>query len=78
LREGGDASSYGLDAEGNCRYTFRRSDRDAGAQGGAAGRAREQRDSASGQWMEPAIYLEKYDPATGEIIEFRRHDNLIR
>jgi hypothetical protein len=63
---------YSLDDNGNCRYTFRWSSRDAGAQGGAAGRARGRRD-AQGQHIEPTIYLEKYDPTTGEIIN--DHEN---
>ncbi len=65
---------YGLDADGHCRYTFRWSVRGSGAQGGAAGRARGQRDAAgAGQWVEPTIYLEKYDPVTGEAIYDRNN-----
>lgn len=58
---------YSVDSEGNCRYTFRWSDRDAGARGGAPGRAKGKRDTQ--QHMEPTIYVEKYDPATGKSIE---------
>lgn len=57
---------YQLDDAGDCRFTFRWSQRDAAAQGGAAGRAKGSRDK--GQHMEPTIYVEKFDPLTGEII----------
>jgi hypothetical protein len=65
----GGTLKYQLDAEGNCRYTFRWGSRDAAAQGGAAGRARGRRDAAgTHQYMEPTIYVEKYNPETGDII----------
>lgn len=57
---------YSLDSNGNCRYTFRWSDREAGARGGAPGRAKGKRDAE--QHMEPTVYVEKYDPQTGESI----------
>ncbi len=57
---------YELDGEGDCRFTFRWSDRASGAQGGAAGRAKGSKDT--GQHMEPTIYVEKLDIETGEII----------
>lgn len=60
---------YGLDAAGNCRYTFRWSDRDAKAQGGAQGRAKGKKDSD--QHMEPTVYVEKVDIETGEVINDR-------
>jgi hypothetical protein len=62
---------YSLDAAGDCRYTFRWSDRASAAQGGAAGRAKGQKDT--GQHMEPTIYVEKYDPATGRVIDKAEH-----
>lgn len=57
---------YAVDEEGNCRYTFRWSERSLAAQGGAAGRAKGAKDKD--QHMEPTIYVEKYDPATGKVI----------
>lgn len=57
---------YQLDGAGDCRFTFRWSDRESGAQGGAAGRAKGSRDT--GQHMEPTIYVEKFDPVTNEAI----------
>lgn len=65
-RQPGVVLRYHLDGQGNCRYTFRWSERDAAAQGGAQGRARGKRDSS--QHMEPTVYVEKFDPTTGEII----------
>lgn len=58
---------YDVDSEGNCRFTFRWTNRQAAAQGGAAGRAKGAKDV--GQHMEPTIYVEKYDPRTGEVID---------
>jgi hypothetical protein len=58
----GVALRYSLDKNGNCRYTFRWSDREAGARGGAPGRAKGKRDVQ--QHMEPTVYVEKYDPKT--------------
>ncbi len=57
--------SYSTDENGNCRYTFRWQRE---AQGGAQGRAKGLRDSKDGQHMEPTIYIEKYNPETGEVI----------
>jgi hypothetical protein len=65
-RQAGVQLRYQLDERGDCRFTFRWSNRDAKAQGGAQGRAKGQKDV--GQHMEPTIYLEKVDPLTGEII----------
>lgn len=65
-RQRGVRLRYQLDEAGDCRFTFRWIDRDGAAQGGAAGRAMGSRDV--GQHMEPTVYVEKYDPATGEII----------
>ena len=56
------------DADGNCRYTFRHTRRDAAAQSGAAGRAKGAKDSGD-QHIEPTVYVEKYDPSTDAIIE---------
>jgi len=68
-RRTGGVLKYGLDANGNCRFTYRWISRQDGAQGGAAGRAKGQRDAASLEsHMEPTIYVEKYDPKTGVII----------
>jgi hypothetical protein len=58
--------SYSVDEEGNCRYTFRWQKE---AQGGAQGRAKGTHDSKEGQHMEPTIYIEKYDPQTGNVID---------
>ncbi|MBU6321312.1 MAG: hypothetical protein KGI78_00440 [Patescibacteria group bacterium] len=66
---------YDLDAEGkNCRYTFRwpTEGRSAGARGGAPGRAKGKKDS--GQHMEPTIYVEKYDPKTGEAMNDKKSE----
>jgi hypothetical protein len=65
-RQAGVELRYQVDGQGNCRYTFRWSSRDAKAQGGAQGRAMGQKDV--GQHMEPTIYVEKVDPSTGQII----------
>lgn len=66
-RQPGVLLGYELDDEGGCRYTFRRTSRGASAQGGAAGRARGARDT--GQHLEPTLYIEKFDPATGAPID---------
>lgn len=58
--------SYSVDEDGNCRYTFRWQKE---AQGGAQGRAKGSHDSKDGQHMEPTIYIEKYDPQTGHVID---------
>lgn len=64
---------YAFDPEGDNRYTFRWSSREDGAQGGAQGRARGQHDAAGlDTHMEPTIYVEKFNAATGEII-YDRH-----
>lgn len=68
LRRPGETLSYHFDAHGNCRYTFRHSDRDASAKGGGAGRAKGKKDKEGGQHIEPTIYVEKFDRETGEII----------
>jgi hypothetical protein len=62
----GVALRYSLDKNGNCRYTFRWSDREAGARGGAPGRAKGKRDVQ--QHMEPTVYVEKYDPKSKKSI----------
>ncbi len=62
----GVALRYSLDKSGNCRYTFRWSDRESGARGGAPGRAKGKRDVQ--QHMEPTVYVEKYDPKTKKSI----------
>lgn len=64
----GQELTYVADADGNCRYTFRHTKRDAAAQGGAAGRAKGAKDSGD-QHIEPTVYVEKYDLSTGAIIE---------
>jgi hypothetical protein len=58
--------SYGLDAAGNCRFTFRRAGRMDAAKGGAPGRAKGRKDV--GQHMEPTIYIEKYDPESNAVL----------
>jgi len=63
----GTALRYAVDKNGDCRYTFRWSDRDSAARGGAPGRAKGKRDSQ--QHMEPTLYVEKFDPKSGETIE---------
>lgn len=60
--------TYVAAADGNRRDTFRHTNRDAAAQGGAAGRAKGAKDSGD-QHIEPTVYVEKYDPGTGAIIE---------
>lgn len=60
---------YFIDGNGDCRFTFRWTRREDGAQGGAAGRAKGRRDAESlSVHMEPTVYVEKYDPTTGEVI----------
>jgi hypothetical protein len=63
---------YSLDQGGHCRYTFRRMGQDVEARGGAAGRAKGARDIS--QHIEPTIYVRKYDPVTGEVIEREKDD----
>jgi hypothetical protein len=63
----GTPLKYAVDENGDCRYTFRWSDRDSAARGGAPGRAKGKRDTQ--QHMEPTLYVEKFDPATGKTIE---------
>jgi len=63
----GTELTYVADANGNCRYTFRHTTRSAAARGGAAGRAKGAKDV--GQHIEPTVYVEKYDPRTGVIID---------
>ena len=63
---------YAFDDRGWCRFTFRWGNSlDERARGGAQGRAVGERDSDT-EHMEPTIYVEKYDPATGEVIDDRR------
>jgi hypothetical protein len=74
-RSAGGKLKYQLDDDGNCRFTFRWSKREAAAQGGAAGRARGKRDAlGEHQYMEPTIYVEKYDPETGLIMPDKNDD----
>lgn len=61
---------YSIAANGDCRYTFRWSDRESAAKGGAAGRALGKKDV--GLHMEPTVYVEKFDPATGAVINDSR------
>ncbi|MDB4954351.1 MAG: hypothetical protein JWO36_1920 [Myxococcales bacterium] len=68
VREPGTTLTYSLNPKGECRYTFRRAERTAAAKGGAAGRAKGQKDAAGGPWIEPTVYVEKYSPETGKII----------
>jgi hypothetical protein len=58
--------SYEIDDAGDCRFTFRSSDRTKAAKGGGAGRAKGKKDI--GQWLEPTVYVEKYNAKTDEII----------
>jgi hypothetical protein len=68
-RQSGVELRYALDDAGDCRYTFRWLTRDSAAKGGGQGRAKGQKDV--GQHMEPTIYVEKIDRATGAIINDR-------
>ena len=68
VRDPGTTLTYSLNTKGECRYTFRRATRSDAAKGGAAGRAKGQKD-AGGPWIEPTVYVEKYSPDTGKIIE---------
>ncbi len=73
VKHGRDSSrllSYLVEENGDCRYTFRQSDGTGSTQGGGAGRARGGKDG--GQWLEPTIYVEKYDPVTSEPITDER------
>ena len=73
---GNDSSTplhYSCDENGDCRYTFRWQERKEGARGGAPGRAKGKKDSQ--QHMEPTIYVEKYDPETGNSINDKRSSN---
>jgi hypothetical protein len=70
VRDRKTSLSYALDKHGNCRFTFRRAGRNDAAKGGGAGRAKGKKDA--GQWLEPTIYVEKYDPKTGETIADER------
>lgn len=63
---------YALDEQGDCRYTFRWSTPETAAKGGGQGRAKGKKDV--GQHMEPTIYVEKFDPSTGETINDRPED----
>lgn len=71
-KQAGVELRYSLDDKGDCRYTFRWSNREDAAKGGGQGRAKGQKDV--GQHMEPTIYVEKIDPSTGEIIDDRMKD----
>jgi hypothetical protein len=66
VRDRTEKLTYETDDEGNCRFTFRHASRTDSAKGGAAGRAKGKKDT--GQWLEPTLYLEKYNPTTNEII----------
>lgn len=68
-RKSGVILRYSVNSEGFCRYTFRWSERAAKAQGGGAGRTQGAKDVS--QHVEPTVYLEKFDPETGEIIRDR-------
>jgi hypothetical protein len=70
----GTALRYAVDKNGDCRYTFRWSDRESAARGGAPGRAKGKRDSQ--QHMEPTLYVEKFDPKTGETIEDKENPSI--
>jgi hypothetical protein len=63
----GTELTYAADANGNCRFTFRHRSRSDAARGGAAGRAKGAKDV--GQHIEPTVYVEKYDPSTGAVID---------
>jgi hypothetical protein len=63
----GESMTYSLDPAGNCRYTFRRADRESAAKGGGAGRAKGKKDTD--QHIEPTIYVEKYDASTGAALD---------
>lgn len=66
-RDSKDALGYDLNVTGDCRFTFRHVDRGDAAKGGGAGRAKGKKDSGP-QWIEPTVYIEKFDPVTGETI----------
>lgn len=67
--------TYTLDADGNCRFTFRWTGRD-GAHTGVASRgygARDATDRArAADGLEPQIHMEKFDVQTGEVIFDKR------
>jgi hypothetical protein len=67
LRDSKEAVRYDLNNDGECRFTFRHVDRGPAAKGGGAGRAKGKRDVGD-QWVEPTIYIEKFDPTTGKTI----------
>lgn len=72
VRDHSETLTYQADDKGNCRFTFRHASRSDAAKGGAAGRAKGKKDT--GQWLEPTVYLEKYDPKTDEIIPIKDED----
>jgi hypothetical protein len=58
-RERGEVLGYSLEPQGNCRFTYRHTNRDASAKGGGAGRAKGKKDLEP--HLEPTIYVEKVD-----------------
>jgi hypothetical protein len=66
-RDSKETLRYDLNRDGECRFTFRHVDRGEAAKGGGAGRAKGKRD-AGPQWIEPTVYIEKFNPMTGETI----------
>lgn len=67
-RAGAKPLSYTIDADGNCRFTFRRDNGDSEAHSGLQSRGYGKRDSAdrarAGDSLEPQVYVRKVDPDT--------------
>lgn len=70
--------TYSLDANGDCRFTFREWVKDSANHGGARSRGYGKNDARdqtrAGNTLEPQINVRKFDPASGEAIDDRRVD----
>jgi hypothetical protein len=76
MRDPARRLQYTLDADGNCRFTFREWTEDGSNHGGVRSRGYGVRDAAdpsrAGDTLEPQVNMRKFDPTTGQIIDDKR------
>ena len=72
---------YALDADGNCRFTFREWTGTDANHGGVRSRGYGSRDAddqdRAGDKLEPQVNMRKYDSETGILIDDKRRDGLV-